>query len=50
MPARYPVDVDRLIVEATNSRDLEAAMAMSGDEAVASNERGEVSSGIEHLA
>ena len=50
MPARNPEDVGRLIVEAINSRDPEASMAMSGDEAAASNEQGEVSSGIEHLA
>lgn len=50
MPARNPEDVGRLIVEATNSRDLEAAKPIYEDEAAAPNEQGEVSSGIERLA
>ncbi len=47
MPARNPEDVGRLIVEAINSGDLKAALAMYEPEAASPDEQGEVSSGID---
>ena len=45
MPARNPEDVGRLIVEAINNGDVEAAIAMYEPEAAAPDSQGEVSSG-----
>ena len=45
MPARNPEDVGRLIVEAINNGDVEAAIAMYDAEAAAPDSQGEVSSG-----
>jgi uncharacterized protein (TIGR02246 family) len=49
MPARTPQDVPRLIIEALNAQDLEAALSLYEDDAILVPEPGALATGLDEI-
>lgn len=49
MPAKTPQDVSRLIIEALNAQDLEAALALYEEDAILIPEPGVVAAGLDEI-
>jgi uncharacterized protein (TIGR02246 family) len=49
MPARTPQDVPRLIIEALNAQDLEAALSLYEDDAILVPEPGVLATGLDEI-